>query len=472
MKRAITTLVVVLCTIATAASAQQASERPDLQDRPESASQFLLSPATLVAAKSASRDIVYCLTSNLWEVWSNEEWDPFSQTLSVCDDHARTAETEGQTHYLDEWELNYKWLYAYDEAGNQIEWLMQDENDDGTAYENDRRLTQEYDEEGARTSFLWQDWDGAMWVNDERQIQAEDGEVGPHTLNQEWDGAMWVNVEREWVDLEDFIATTETWDGTAWVPTERYEVSFMGNDWVQTNQIWDGSAWVNESRFTFSDTEGFRRVEIWDGVEWMGEQNQILTYDEHGNLVELLEQFWDGDASGWVNDYRAVYVFDETGSFQTEFHLDEWNADDGIWEDDLRQLSTLDANGNEIEELWQDWNDVAMEWEDLQRYTRTYQAIDVAIERPNEHSGFSLSQNYPNPAVTTSRIRFEMPAAGDVAVALFDVLGRRVRTLYSGPAAPGATDLDVSVADLAAGMYYYRMEYGEVVLTRQMIVVR
>jgi hypothetical protein len=430
--------------------------------------QRLISPGLIAraASKSASSETVYCLTNNLQEVWADEEWDPFFQTIQQCDDLGNRTVSEAQSHYQDAWELSHRQLFYYNELGDWTEFVTQFANTSGTAYENRSRSQFEYNEGGQETLHLEQDWDGAMWVNDEQRIRDYEDGLNTGTLQQEWDGATWVNVERETASPEDSTALTEIWDGSMWVPDTQVSLEQVGGLLVVTSQLWDGTQWVNDFRYT--ESPELRRVESWDGAAWIGQQNQLLSRDAFGNIVELIEQEWDG--AGWVNDYRATYVFDPSGSFQTEFQLDEW--EDSQWKDNHRQLSTLDANGNEIEELWQDWDDATSQWEDLQRYLRTFEAINVAIESRPQLAGFSLSQNHPNPVRSHTTIRFELAHAADASITLFDVLGRTVKTLHAGATSPGPQDLEVYVGGLANGMYYYRLRSGDVVLTRQMMVVR
>lgn len=474
MTRTATTLLlaaVAVALTASAASAQQSvrhtidpAGNPDSRN-PAARVQLLTPPFEFAPKTQAPAATIYCLTSNLWEVWSDDAWDPFSQTLAVCE-NGRQVEVEGQTHYLDEWELGYKWMYTYNGDGNRTGWLWQRANMDGTDYDNYRRFTYEFDGEGHQTGDLREDWDedSAQWVNVERTITQYDGDTPVAVLDQEWDGSQWVDVERQTYDDQTGYVLLETWDGAAWQPAERYTLEQDGDNFVQTTETWDGSQFVNSTRY--SQTDEYRRAEMWNGTAWVIEQNQLTTYDEFGNLVELIEERWNGSA--WVNDYRARYVFDATGQFQTEFWLDEWDGTG--WKEDGRQLSTLDANGNEIEELWQDWNDSTMEWENGQRYTRTYEAFNVANETVVAADGFSLSDGYPNPANTSTTARYELLQTSHVTITLHDVLGRTVRTLHAGTTPAGEHELTIDVADLAAGLYFYRLQAGGAVLTRSVVV--
>ena len=57
-------------------------------------------------------------------------------------------------------------------------------------------------------------------------------------------------------------------------------------------------------------------------------------------------------------------------------------------------------------------------------------------------ASFALAQNRPNPFGAATSIRFALPAPGEVSLDVFDVTGRRVRTLFSGTGTPGKTTID------------------------------
>jgi flagellar hook assembly protein FlgD len=84
----------------------------------------------------------------------------------------------------------------------------------------------------------------------------------------------------------------------------------------------------------------------------------------------------------------------------------------------------------------------------------------------------ALSAPAPNPAREESRLTLAMPAAGHVDAAVFDVLGRRVRTLASGAREGGAHELrwdgrDESGRRAAPGAYFVRaVARGEIASRR------
>lgn len=85
---------------------------------------------------------------------------------------------------------------------------------------------------------------------------------------------------------------------------------------------------------------------------------------------------------------------------------------------------------------------------------------------------FVLAQNYPNPFNPSTTIRFSVPRQADVRVDILDILGRQVATLANGPHAPGDYALNWNGADCATGVYMLRLQTGDKVLLRKMMLLK
>ena len=85
---------------------------------------------------------------------------------------------------------------------------------------------------------------------------------------------------------------------------------------------------------------------------------------------------------------------------------------------------------------------------------------------------FRLMQNSPNPVKDRTRITFSIPSAGHVELVLYDLSGRRVKTLFNGNLERGLHSIDVSVSGLRSGIYFYMLRAGEMVKMRKMMILR
>lgn len=90
---------------------------------------------------------------------------------------------------------------------------------------------------------------------------------------------------------------------------------------------------------------------------------------------------------------------------------------------------------------------------------------------------YTLKQNYPNPFNPITRIEFFLRKDSDVRLNVYSILGNKVATLYSGRSKAGShvyewNGKNDSGIDVSSGIYLYRLEAGELVKTKKMVLVR
>lgn len=85
---------------------------------------------------------------------------------------------------------------------------------------------------------------------------------------------------------------------------------------------------------------------------------------------------------------------------------------------------------------------------------------------------FALDGTYPNPFRRSTSISYELPEPARVRLEVYDVIGRRVRTLVDGEQAAGRHEAELVAAGLASGAYFVRLVADEQAVTRQIQLVR
>jgi carboxypeptidase T len=85
---------------------------------------------------------------------------------------------------------------------------------------------------------------------------------------------------------------------------------------------------------------------------------------------------------------------------------------------------------------------------------------------------FALEQNYPNPFNPTTQINYSITKEGLVKIAIYDLLGREIRTLVNDVKTPGFYAVDFDGTNLSSGMYFYRMESGNFIDTKKMTLIK
>jgi serine protease AprX len=108
------------------------------------------------------------------------------------------------------------------------------------------------------------------------------------------------------------------------------------------------------------------------------------------------------------------------------------------------------------------------------------QAYDAMYSEPTGVSGgltVSAVRAYPNPSPREARIEYEVPSPSRVRLAVYDVTGRLVRTLFDGPRDAGTfmvtwDDEDSSGRLVSNGVYFVRITAGQSISVAKAVVLR
>jgi hypothetical protein len=85
---------------------------------------------------------------------------------------------------------------------------------------------------------------------------------------------------------------------------------------------------------------------------------------------------------------------------------------------------------------------------------------------------FELGQNYPNPFNPSTNIEFSIPKTTAVTLAIYNSLGQEITTLVSDRLSPGKYTFNWDAANLASGVYIYRLETAEFIKSKKMLLLR
>lgn len=140
--------------------------------------------------------------------------------------------------------------------------------------------------------------------------------------------------------------------------------------------------------------------------------------------------------------------------------------------------ATLDSNtlSPGTETLWVRGRDAEGNWGNavslIIRVNTLLTAVDGQVPRQ-----FALYQSSPNPFGPQTAIRLDVPRSGRVLLEIFDVSGRRLRTLVDAVLSPGPKAMvwdgtDDGGRQVGSGVYFYRMNAGQFQATRKMTLLR
>lgn len=94
---------------------------------------------------------------------------------------------------------------------------------------------------------------------------------------------------------------------------------------------------------------------------------------------------------------------------------------------------------------------------------------NIQTELPKE---FKLSQNYPNPFNPVTSIKYAVPKASFVKLVIYDMLGREVGILANEMKQAGNYEVQFDASNLASGAYFYRIECGDFVDVKKMVLIK
>ena len=99
----------------------------------------------------------------------------------------------------------------------------------------------------------------------------------------------------------------------------------------------------------------------------------------------------------------------------------------------------------------------------------TYDGAPVTAK--NVPLSYSLHQNYPNPFNPKTTIAFALPTGGDYSLTIYNVTGQKV-TSFSGSADAGMVSIDWDAANMASGVYFYKLDTENFVDTKKMVLLK
>lgn len=213
-----------------------------------------------------------------------------------------------------------------------------------------------------------------------------------------------------------------------------------------------------------------------DGVEWI-EVDKILAHDPtgfnmFGSSVAIDRERIVVGAPNWgppnetSNGKAYVYEYAQDGTLQ---HIADLVPEtDGTGD----EFGTAVAVAGETVLIGSPSHDVPMPGVGTV-YAYVSPRSSVAVERPTRQIGVRLSAAYPNPFVSSARLRLELDRPERVRITLFDLLGREIRVLHEGVVpAREPMDFEVHAEGLPAGIYLIRATTAGLAVTRTVTLIR
>jgi hypothetical protein len=87
-------------------------------------------------------------------------------------------------------------------------------------------------------------------------------------------------------------------------------------------------------------------------------------------------------------------------------------------------------------------------------------------------TAYKIEQNFPNPFNPNTTIKYSIPQTSQVQIKVFDVLGNEIEKLVNEEKPAGNYEVNWNAAILPSGVYFYRLQAGDFVQTRKMILLK
>jgi hypothetical protein len=85
---------------------------------------------------------------------------------------------------------------------------------------------------------------------------------------------------------------------------------------------------------------------------------------------------------------------------------------------------------------------------------------------------YYLAQNYPNPFNPSTVITYSIPASSNVVINVYNVIGELIKTLVNQYQEAGIYKVNFDARDLSNGIYFYKIQSGNFVEIKKMLLLK
>ena len=107
--------------------------------------------------------------------------------------------------------------------------------------------------------------------------------------------------------------------------------------------------------------------------------------------------------------------------------------------------------------------------EAMDRYNNLVNENYVQLEL---QSFLHLRQNFPNPFNSQTRIYYSLESAGEIQLNLYDLSGRKIKSLVKGFLPAGNYRVDLDATNLSSGLYFYTLRTSDNEVTKKMTLIK
>ena len=275
-------------------------------------------------------------------------------------------------------------------------------------------------------------------------------------------GCYWATGHEHLIDLNYQTGSSSisvVWEWGIW--------DLNGLDWVMFINPFNGQTfasfnWSPDTSF-FTIPSSLAKIEIWTGYGGTLSTVEYELYTPNGG--EILEGGNIYEITWWSNQLAPWLDIEFSTDFGTTWNLiadSVWTTNSGYnWqvpnissENCLIRLGNYPCNYDLSDSVFKITYPVSTE------------------EEKTLPTQFSLEQNYPNPFNPSTKIQFSLPQTTFVTLEVFNLLGKSVGVLVSEELNAGTYNHNWDATTLTSGIYFYKLQAGNFVQTKKMILMK
>lgn len=411
------------------------------------------------------------------------------------------------------WENDKKYEFKYDANNQLIEWLEVWYRE--SKWNNKYKRTYSYNSNDGLNVSLLQTWNPSFgWVDIKKYTCQYDVNNILIEVIKWFNYAGSLNKSYRWrytYDLEGNLLSEELrqWKNHKWTEDLLTELYYSKEIYLSERNDWKESG-----GFQGYDSLKFGPYPIhyqYIGTNEISEIGCTQIACENMNGKDFGHYLWLGDdylngeeryrfKFDWLSYGKVPFDFKRTidQDFKTTIHCGKWDIFENpsipklnsvkIYNYDekgncieyiKRNAKRVNINRNSMEyneknnlvyRLDQVWN--IIEWKNRNRYFFTFTPIVDVSAHMDKEIDFGLENNYPNPFNPNTTIEYSLSSSSFVKLDVFDVLGRKIKTIINKEQPQGNYNVEFDASELSSGIYIYRLKAGDFVDAKKMTLMK
>ena len=249
-----------------------------------------------------------------------------------------------------------------------------------------------------------------------------------------WDMSSVTDISFMLMSIEDFNQDLSSWDVSS--VTNMNGVFYKASSFNQDLSSWDVST-VTNMNYMFQAASNFNgNIENWD----------VSSVTNMNGMFGQAEDF-NQDLSSWdvssVTNMNSMFFGADALSDENKCAIhNSWIVQSTVWPYDWSTFCALNTDVNSL-----------------------------------VPGNLALHQNYPNPFNPITSLRYNLPEDGFVNITIYDMRGKIVKTLVNSSQSSGYKSIKWNATNnqgqlVPAGVYLYKIEFGSLLFTRKMILLK